>query len=202
MQLIEVSDVSISSIITFKKIFIFARTNIHKSIDMIPKNEYAPYFKNYMQLVSKDDKSIIEYLVASQKEFESLLRNLPKEKHEFSYSEGKWTMKELIQHIIDTERVFCHRALCFARNDKTSLPGFDQDIFVDYANSNARNYYDLLDEMAIVREGSILLFKSFSKEALLRIGIGSGNEMSVRALGYLFSGHQIHHLNIVKERYL
>lgn len=169
---------------------------------MIPKNEYAPYFEHYMQLVSKDDTSIIEYLVASQKEFESLLRNLPKEKHEFAYLEGKWTMKELIQHIIDTERVFCHRALCFARNDKTSLPGFDQDVFVVYANSNDRNYYDLLDEMAIVRKGSILLFKSFSEEALLRIGVGSGNEMSLRALGYLFSGHQIHHLNIVKERYL
>ena len=92
---------------------------------MIPKNEYAPYFEQYMQLVSKDEKSIIENLVASQKVFDDVLRNLPVEKHNFSYAEGKWTIKELIQHIIDSERVFSYRALCFARNDNTSLPGFE-----------------------------------------------------------------------------
>jgi uncharacterized damage-inducible protein DinB len=169
---------------------------------MIPKNEYTPYFEQYLQLVSKEGKSIIEYLIDSQKNFESLLRNLPLEKHNFSYAEGKWTMKELIQHIIDTERIFSYRALCFARNDSTSLPGFDQDIFVENDNANDRDYYDLLDEMAVLRKSSVQLYKSFSDEALLRIGVASKNKMSVRALGYLFSGHQIHHLNIVKERYL
>ena len=180
----------------------FAVTNIHKTIVMIPKNEYTPYFEQYLQLVSKEGKSIIEYLIDSQKNFESLLRNLPLEKHNFSYAEGKWTMKELIQHIIDTERIFSYRALCFARNDSTSLPGFDQDIFVENDNANDRDYYDLLDEMAVLRKSSVQLYKSFSDEALLRIGVASENKMSVRALGYLFSGHQIHHLNIVKERYL
>ena len=180
----------------------FATTNIHKSIEMILKNEYTPYFEQYLQLVSKEGKSIIEYLIDSQKNFESLLRNLPIEKHNFSYAEGKWTMKELIQHIIDTERIFSYRALCFARNDTTSLPGFDQDIFVENDNANDRDYYDLLDEMAVLRKSSVQLYKSFSDEALLRIGVASENKMSVRALGYLFSGHQIHHLNIVKERYL
>jgi uncharacterized damage-inducible protein DinB len=180
----------------------FASTNIHKSIEMIPKNEYTPYFEQYLQLVSNEGKSIIEYLIDSQKKFESLLRNLPLEKHNFSYAEGKWTMKELIQHIIDTERIFSYRALCFARNDSTSLPGFDQDVFADNDNANDRNYYDLLDEMAVLRKSSVQLYKSFSDEALLRIGVASDNKMSVRALGYLFSGHQIHHLNIVKERYL
>jgi uncharacterized damage-inducible protein DinB len=169
---------------------------------MIPKNEYTPYFEQYLQLVSKEGKSIIEYLIDSQKNFESLLRNLPIEKHNFSYAEGKWTMKELIQHIIDTERIFSYRALCFARNDSTSLPGFDQDVFVENDTANDRSYYDLLDEMAVLRKSSVQLYKSFSDEALLRIGVASENKMSVRALGYLFSGHQIHHLNIVKERYL
>jgi uncharacterized damage-inducible protein DinB len=169
---------------------------------MIPKNEYTPYFEQYLQLVSKEGKSIIEYLIDSQKNFESLLRNLPLEKHNFSYAEGKWTMKELIQHIIDTERIFSYRALCFARNDSTSLPGFDQDVFVENDTANDRSYYDLLDEMAVLRKSSVQLYKSFSDEALLRIGVASENKMSVRALGYLFSGHQIHHLNIVKERYL
>jgi uncharacterized damage-inducible protein DinB len=180
----------------------FASTNIHKSIEMIPKNEYTPYFEQYLQLVSNEGKSIIEYLIDSQKKFESLLRNLPLEKHNFSYAEGKWTMKELIQHIIDTERIFSYRALCFARNDSTSLPGFDQDVFVENDTANDRSYYDLLDEMAVLRKSSVQLYKSFSDEALLRIGVASENKMSVRALGYLFSGHQIHHLNIVKERYL
>mgnify|MGYP006073507939 FL=1 len=169
---------------------------------MIPKNEYAAYFEHYMQLVAVKNRSIIENLQHSQQEFDSVMRNLPEEKHSFSYAAGKWTLKELIQHIIDTERIFCYRALCFARNDKTALPGFDQDIFVDYGNANQLNYFDLLDEMATLRKSSIQLFQSFSEEALLRIGVASENEMSVRALGYLFSGHQMHHLNIVKERYL
>jgi uncharacterized damage-inducible protein DinB len=169
---------------------------------MMLKTEYAPYFEQYIKLVYSEDTSILENLMSSQKEFESLLRNIPKEKHNFSYAEGKWTLKEVIQHIIDTERIFCYRALCFARNDKTSLPGYDQDVFVVNDNANDRNYYDLLDEMEVLRKSTIHLYKSFSEEALLRIGVASDEKMSVRALGYLFSGHQIHHLNVVKERYL
>jgi uncharacterized damage-inducible protein DinB len=169
---------------------------------MVPKTEYAPYFERYMQLTVLKDKTIIQNLESAQDEFECVLRNLPDNKHSYSYATGKWTLKELIQHVIDTERVFCYRALSFARNDQTSLPGFDQDVFVDNAAANNRDYYDLLDEMKVLRKSSIQLFKSFSKEALLRIGVASDNKMSVRALGYLFSGHQIHHINIVKERYL
>ncbi len=107
-----------------------------------------------------------------------------------------------MQHCIDTERVFCYRAMCFARNDSTSLPGFDQDIFVANGNANQLDFADLLDEMKTLRKSTIQLYKSFSEEALLRFGVASGNNISVRALGYLFSGHQLHHLNIVKERYL
>ena len=169
---------------------------------MMLKTEYAPYFEQYIKLISKDGKSILENLQSSQDVFDQLLKNVPEEKHGFSYAKGKWTLKEVIQHIIDTERVFCYRALCFARNDKTSLPGYDQDIFVDNDNANDRNYYDLLAEMEVLRKSTIQLYKSFSKEALLRTGVASEEEISVRALGYLFSGHQIHHLNVVKERYL
>ena len=169
---------------------------------MVPKTEYAPYFERYIQLSVLKGKTIIENLESAQDEFERVLRNLPDSKHSYSYASGKWTLKELIQHVIDTERVFCYRALSFARNDQTALPGFDQDVFVDNDTANERDYYDLLDEMKVLRKSSIQLFKSFSKEALLRIGVASNNKMSVRALGYLFSGHQIHHINIVKERYL
>ena len=186
----------------FIKMIKFAGTNLQKSIIMIPKNEYNPYFENYIQLATKEGKSILEIMQDSQIEFDTILRNVPEEKQTFSYAEGKWTLKELIQHSIDTERVFCYRAMCFARNDSTSLPGFDQDVFVDHGNANQLNYYDLLDEMKTLRKSTIQLYKSFSDDALLRIGVASGNKISVRALGYLFSGHQLHHLNIVKERYL
>jgi hypothetical protein len=169
---------------------------------MLLKTEYAPYFEQYIKLVYSEDMTIIESLESSQNEFESLLRSVPKEKYGFSYAQGKWTLKEVIQHIIDTERVFCYRALCFARNDKTSLPGYDQDIFVANDSANDRNYDDLLAEMQVLRKSTIQLYNSFSEEALLRIGVASEEKMSVRALGYLFSGHQKHHLNVVKERYL
>lgn len=169
---------------------------------MIPENEYAPYYGLYINPMEKNGKTIIENLIDSQKEFENVLGNIPLKKQNYAYAQGKWSLKEVIQHIIDTERVFCYRALCFARNDKTSLPGFNQDMFVENDTSQSRKFEDLLEEMHVLRNATILLYKSFSDEALLRIGNASNNKMSVRALGYLFSGHQIHHLNVVKERYL
>ncbi|WP_405566100.1 DinB family protein [Polaribacter sp. Asnod6-C07] len=169
---------------------------------MIPENEYAPYYKQYVKMIESNGKSLLDNLYDSQKDFENTLRYINKEKGDFAYAEGKWTLKELIQHVIDTERVFCYRALCFARNDKTELPGFDQDLFADHSKANQREYYDILDEMDALRISTIHLFESFSDKDLLKIGIGSGNKMSVRALGFIFSGHQTHHLNIVKERYL
>lgn len=169
---------------------------------MIPKNEYAPYYAMYINLVEKNGNSIIENLKDSQTQFDELFRQLSIDKQDFAYAEGKWTTKELIQHIIDTERVFCYRALCFARNDKTPLPGFDQDLFVSNDNANDRNFIDLLDEMQTLRNSTIQLYKSITEEALQRIGNASGNDMSVRALGFLFSGHQLHHLKVYKERYL
>ena len=168
---------------------------------MISKEEYVPYFEQYIALVS-NGKSIIENLKSSQQLFDEVLRNLSEDKHNYVYAEGKWTLKELMQHIIDTERIFGYRALCFARNDSTDLPGFDQDIFVANDNANKRDYFEMLDEMKTLRKSTIQLYESFEDIALLRIGTASGNKISVRALGYLFSGHQIHHLNIVKERYL
>ncbi|WP_232731543.1 DinB family protein [Tenacibaculum sp. SZ-18] len=127
---------------------------------------------------------------------------MSKEKENFAYAEGKWTIKELIQHIIDTERVFCYRALSFARNDQQDLPGFDQDLFVVNSVAQQRDYNELLDEMDVLRKGTIQLFKSFTHDDLLKTGTGSGNKISVRALGMVLAGHQQHHLNVVKERYL
>jgi len=169
---------------------------------MISNTEYAIYFEPYVKPILANGKSIHENLILTQNIFEDLLHNISEEKQLFVYAKGKWTIKELIQHLIDTERVFCYRALCFARNEKTSLPGFDQDVFVEYAHANERNYQDLLDEMSVVRKSTIQLFKSFSDEDLQRVGVGSDREMSVRAAGFIIAGHQNHHLKIIQERYL
>lgn len=169
---------------------------------MIPKNEYAPYFGLYINPIEQKGFSLLEALENVQKDFERALSYLPIEKHNYAYDDGKWTVKEVIQHIIDTERVFCYRALSIARNDTTELPGFNQDTFVAFDNSFDRPYADLLEEMKVVRQSSVLLFKSFTKEALERIGIASKNKISVRAIGLVLSGHQLHHLKIIQERYL
>lgn len=169
---------------------------------MILTNEYAPYFSQYIDPIVANGKSIIENLEESQQAFEELFSDIPFEKQSYVYAEGKWTLKELIQHIIDTERIFCYRALCFSRNDTTSLPGFDQDLFIAEGNANDRPFDELLNEMDVVRKATIALFHSFSEDALQRMGIGSGNTMSVRAAGCIIAGHQNHHASIAKERYL
>ncbi len=168
---------------------------------MIPTTEYVPYYTSFITSLSQEN-SIIQNLEDVQSEFENTLRNVSSEKENFAYAEGKWTIKELIQHIIDSERVFCYRALCFARNDKQDLPGFDQDMFVVNSVAQQRDYNELLNEMDLLRKGTIQLFKSFTAEDLLNIGSGSGNKISVRALGMVMAGHQQHHLNVIKERYL
>lgn len=168
---------------------------------MISENEYAPYYKNYIQPFASNGKTILENLIESQDEFDNFLRKQPKEKHNFSYAEGKWTVKEVIQHIIDTERVFSYRAMCFSRGDKTPLPGFDQDVFVDNSYAQERDYFELLNEMATLRQSTAQLFNWMHEKALLNIGTASGNPMSVRAIGFLCTGHQMHHLKVLKERY-
>ena len=138
---------------------------------MIPKKRICSLIlNNTCNLVSKDEKSIIENLVASQKVFDDVLRNLPVEKHNFSYAEGKWTIKELIQHIIDTERVFSLIEL-YVLLEMIILLCLDliKMFLLRMTMQNDRNYYDLLNEMEVLRKSSIQLFKSFSDEALLRV---------------------------------
>ena len=166
------------------------------------ENEYAHYYKPYIDALMADEKSIVEHLKDTLDNALSVLSNLSEDKQMYSYADGKWTIKELLQHIIDTERVFAYRALCFARNDKTPLPGFEQDDYAAIYNANKREFRGLLEEFELTRKSIILLFKNFGEEELIRIGIASGNNMSVRALGYIISGHLQHHLNIIRERYL
>lgn len=171
-------------------------------MELLGENEYAPFYQGYIQAVSNDDKNIIENLEDSIQYALRILRALPYDKHVFRYEEGKWTIKEIIQHLIDSERVFNYRALRFARKDTTNLMGFDENLFVENSNANSREFINLLEEFAILRRDTVLLYKSFSYDALLEIGTANENSMSVRALGYITSGHLLHHLKVIQERYL
>jgi uncharacterized damage-inducible protein DinB len=164
-------------------------------------DEFAGHFATYINQVS-DEYTLTEELEISVHRFIKFVQNIPMDKFDYRYAEGKWTIKDIILHLIDAERIFAYRALRFARNDKTALPGFDENDYVDEAHADKRSLQDLLTELLIVRQGTLALFKSFSEEELLRKGIASNNPMSVRALGFTIIGHQNHHQRIFQERYL
>lgn len=164
-------------------------------------SEYASYYGNYIAQVS-EEYTLIEELEISLHRFIKFVQNIPMDKFDYRYAEGKWTIKDIIQHIIDAERVFAYRALRFARNDKTALPGFEENDYVAEANSGKRTIMELLTELSAVRHATLLLFKSFNSEQMLRSGIASNNPMSVRALGFVIIGHQNHHQKVFEERYL
>ena len=166
----------------------------------VSAQEYAPFYSQYIKALGEVD--LIEVLEASLKDLIATLECLQEEKLIYRYVEGKWTIKELMQHIIDTERVLSYRALRFSRNDTTNLPGFDEDWYVANSNGNERNFKDILQEFIHVRNSTILLFKSFKPAMLLISGTASNSDMTVRALGFIIAGHQMHHLKIIKEKYL
>lgn len=163
-------------------------------------NEYAKWYADYINQTSGND--FLEALQSADEELNNLLGNLSDERAEKAYAQGKWTIKDLLQHLIDSEWIFAYRALRFARMDTTDLPGFDHDAYVEPARANQRKMTDLLADQRNLRQATTTLFSSFSEEALLRTGTANGNNVSVRALGWIIAGHQLHHLKIIKERYL
>jgi len=168
----------------------------------IEKTEYAVFYQPYIDALSDNNMGLIENLEYSNEKASELLGTISKEKQIYQYAKDKWTIKEIVQHIMDAERVFNYRALRFARKDNIELPGFDENQFALHSNANQRDYKLLLDEFLALRRTTIYLYDSFSNDALLEYGKINGNMMSVRALGYLTSGHLLHHLNIIKSRYL
>lgn len=161
-------------------------------------DEFVPYFNTYISKVPDGDVvSLLEQLKNSSYE---LFTNLSDEKANYAYAEGKWTIKEALGHMIDTERTFAYRLLCFSRNF-IELPGFDQDIYVNNTHFNARSIQSLAAEFRATRESNIYLVASLSEGQLNRKGVASGNPVSVRALVYMLAGHELHHLEIIKERY-
>jgi hypothetical protein len=168
--------------------------------NQLTTNEYADFYKPYIQ--SLDDVELIEELEICLHEFIKFVQNIPMDKFDYQYEVGKWTIKEIIQHLIDSERVFSYRALRISRNDNTPLPGFDENDYVVNSNGKMRSLQSLLTEMAVVRQSTLSLFNSFSPEQLMKIGIASNREVSVRAIGFIIIGHQKHHQKIFSERYL
>ncbi|WP_293896455.1 DinB family protein [Flavobacterium sp.] len=171
-----------------------------KPSDLLPQ-EFAGHFATYINQVS-NEYTLTEELEISVHRLIKFVQNIPMDKFDYRYAEGKWTIKDIIQHLIDAERIFAYRALRFARNDKTALPGFDENDYVDAVQANNRSIQDLLTELAVVRQATLSLFKSFSTEELLRTGTASNNPMSVRALGFTIIGHQNHHQRVFEKRYL
>ena len=163
-------------------------------------NEYVPYQMNYIKLVS--EQNIVKGLKDKKAEMLHFFGSIPVFKQEFRYEEGKWTIKDLLLHLIDAERIFAYRALRISRNDATALPGFDENDFVLAANANERTYESLLEEYAIVRDATISLFSSFSESDVLKLGTASNASVSVRGIGYCILGHELHHKQIIIERYL
>ncbi len=162
--------------------------------------DYNPFYKTYINTLG--DVDLGQTLASQLNNFPGFITSLPDHKMGFSYVEGKWTVAEVIQHIIDAERVFQYRALCIARNDQTPLPGFDENLYVPQSFANNKQKEALIDEYRTVRASTLSLFKSFSQEVLLRKGIASNSPISVAALGFIICGHQRHHRDIIRERYL
>ncbi|MBE0646003.1 MAG: DinB family protein [Bacteroidetes bacterium] len=163
-------------------------------------DEYAPYYETYVRLVP--DGGILEILEAQLRETLVLLRGLSEAQAAFAYAEGKWSVKEVIGHIIDTERVFAYRGLCFARGDSTPLPGFEQDDYVLGAGFNARSTESLAGEFEHMRHSNIYLFSTWSEAVQARHGTANGNSVTARAIPFILAGHERHHLNILRERYM
>lgn len=164
------------------------------------KGDYGEYYQKYIDLVPGDD--IFRVLVEQNVESQNVLNSFSESKGNHSYAEGKWTVKEVIGHMMDVERIFAYRALCIARGETNPLPSMDQDTYVKNGNFNKRQLFDLNYEYRLIRESNILLFGSFDKSVLHCRGIASGYEVTVLALMWMTVGHEKHHLNILMERYM
>jgi uncharacterized damage-inducible protein DinB len=172
-----------------------------RAIQKPTDSEYPPYAHIYIDLLP-DDGLILQHLAENLEATRNLVASLPEARLLHRYAPGKWTIKEILTHLIDDERIYVYRALRFARNDSAELSGFDQDHYALHSGANQRTIDDLLDEFSLVRRSTIAFFNSLDAASLLRSGIADGKRASVRALAYHIAGHEIRHLNVIRERYL
>ncbi len=168
---------------------------------MKPKQtDHIPYYTYYIDLVEQN--TIMDALVAGKKSISEFIKDIPTDKSDYAYADKKWTIKQVLNHIIDTERIMSYRALCFSRGEKQLLPAFDENTYA--ANSNLKNtdLKLLLQEFEAVREASILLFKQLSDKELAIKGMTGLGEVTVLSIGFMACGHALHHINVIQERYL
>jgi uncharacterized damage-inducible protein DinB len=169
----------------------------------IPRPQADEFFDYYGRYIAKvPDGNLISLLREQAVETVTLLQGLSPEQANYAYAPGKWTVKQVIGHISDAERIFAYRALRFARKDPTPLASFDENAYVDHADFTTRSLGDLLEELQVVRASTIHLARSMDTETLARRGVASGHEVSVRALFYIIAGHERHHADLLRERYL
>jgi len=164
------------------------------------KSEFLPYYERYISLVPDGD--VLSTLAFQMSETQTLLRGLPASVATYRYAPDKWCVNQLVGHVIDSERLFTNRALRFARNDATPVPGFEQDDYVRNSTFDAYPLTELADELEMVRQSTVFFFKHLNEEAWTRRGIANGAEVSVRALAYIIAGHELHHREILLSRYL
>ena len=162
--------------------------------------EHAPYYEKYVSLVPEGD--IVSTLTQQAAPTLSLLNGVPEAKANSRYAPDKWSIKEVVGHLIDSERVFAYRALRFARNDSTPLAGFEQDDYVTNAAFSEVSLTDLAAEFEYLRRATVYMFKSLAADAWLRTGSANGTGVSVRALAHIIAGHELHHLSVLRSRYL
>ena len=158
------------------------------------------HYHNYINLVPHNN--LKEAFIIHQVELYNFLKGLPDEKWSYRYAEGKWSIKEMVQHIIDTERIFAYRALCIARGEEAPLPGFDENSYAAASKADKREKEHLLEELKAVQTSTTLLFQSFDDEQLSTTGNANGKPIDVDAIGFIAVGHVLHHKKIIQERYL
>ncbi len=166
-------------------------------------NEYAPYFESYIKLAEAGNQPILKRLKSQLNAIDDFLADIPEKKYDYAYAEGKWTVKEVISHLIDTERVMTYRAMRIARADQTDLPSFDQNAIVANTPIAKYSYSDLVDELVMLRQANLFFFKSLSDEDMKnKKGMVNGATVSAGALLFIIYGHIEHHFNILKQLYL
>lgn len=163
------------------------------------KSEYNSYYEPYISALP--EKNINQILEEQINEIQNLFGVLNESKGNFAYAEGKWTVKEVLGHITDTERIFAYRILSFARGEKQKIPGFDQNEYVLNGNFNKRTIKDLSEEFIYLRKSNIILINSFNEETLKKIGNANGKEVTVNALQFILAGHVHHHIKVLREKY-
>lgn len=174
--------------------------NNHPLITKPSSDEYPEWFAAEIELVHYND--LLTGLQESSNRTLSFLHSLTEEDLVFRYAPGKWSIKQIWQHIIDVERVLSYRALRYARKDETVLSGFDENKYAVVSNADYRNFKDIIREYAVVRDATLELFRSFTEAMFFHRGTAGKSNMTVRSVGYLILGHEIHHVNTIRERYL